>query len=194
MKVILKLDVFGLGRVGEIVNVKDGYARNFLIPKKLALYCTKLNIERLNKEKEIFQEENKKISEQANNIKKALLGKRIKIISQASDEGRLYGSITNMIIADKINNSFDLPQKIDKSNVSIKEPIKEVGIYTVNLSLHYDIKSEIEVVIGKSKEHISLLLEQKDGKKKKNKEENNNNQRKDKITSKEEENTKKTRE
>ena len=92
---------------------------------------------------------------------KILLGKTIKIISQASDEGRLYGAITNTIIAEKINNNLDLKEKITKNNVSIKDPIKETGVYEVDLALHYDIKSKIEVVVGKTKEHIDTILKEK---------------------------------
>jgi large subunit ribosomal protein L9 len=163
MNVILKLDVLGLGRVGEIVKVKNGYARNFLVPKGLAIYSTKSNMAKLESERAEFEEENKKKSEKANVIKKSLLGKTIKIISQASDEGRLYGAITNAIIAEKINNSFDLKENITKNNVSIKEPIKETGVYEVELALHYDIKSKIEVVVGKTKGHIDIILKEKKG-------------------------------
>lgn len=170
MKVILKLDVLGLGRVGEIVNVKDGYARNFLVPKGLAIYSTKDNMAKLEQERATFEAENKKISEKATSIKNSLIGKTLKIISQSSEEGRLYGSINSTTIAQRINNSFDIKDKITKNNVNIKEPIKETGLYKIELNLHYDIKSEINVVIGKSKEHISTILEEQKEAKKEEKE------------------------
>ena len=159
MKVILISNILGLGKIGEAVIVKDGFAKNFLIPQKAAINYNKRNLEIFEKEKEKFAAENNSKTEIAAATKTALEKKQIKIITPSSDEGKLYGSIKSSTIAEAINSQANIKNKITKDNVSIKEPIKETGIYDISLPLYYDIKTTVKVIIARNKEDAIRLLE-----------------------------------
>jgi large subunit ribosomal protein L9 len=160
MKVILISNILGLGKIGKTVVVKDGFAKNFLIPQKAAINYTKKNLEVFEKEREKFETENSNKTEVAIATKNALEKKQIKIITPSSDEGKLYGSIKSSTIAEAINSQINLKNKVTKDNVSIKEPIKETGIYNIPLPLYYDTQTTIKVIIARSKEDATRLLEE----------------------------------
>lgn len=144
MKVILKEDMKSLGQMAEIVNVSAGYARNYLIPKQLAVEANTKNLKE-------FEHYRKHILQKASRIKEALKTTSEKlstitltIKAKAGEEEKLFGSVTSMDIAEALKaDGFD----IDKKKISIEEPIKRLGIYSVNVKFHPEITSQIKVQV-----------------------------------------------
>ncbi|HSH52284.1 MAG TPA: 50S ribosomal protein L9 [Bacteroidales bacterium] len=145
MEIILKKDINKLGHKDDIVNVKDGYARNFLIPNGLAVIATtsakKMHAE--NKRQRAHKEE--KIKNQALEVAKKLENKTLTIGAKTSSTGKIFGSVNTIQIAEKLNaDGFD----IDRKNITITEDqIKEVGKYTANIKLHKEVTVEIEIEV-----------------------------------------------
>jgi large subunit ribosomal protein L9 len=144
MKVILKSDVKDLGNIGEVVNVKDGFARNFLVPKGLAVEASTKNVK-------VFEHEKKKIQEMARKVKAGAAGlaerisaAKITIKAKAGEEDRLFGSVTSMDIADALKAEGI---EIDKKKIQLDEPIKRVGEYTVAIKLHSDVSAQLNVQV-----------------------------------------------
>jgi large subunit ribosomal protein L9 len=150
LKVILTKDMEKLGSFGDIVNVKDGYAKNMLIPSKSALIATDGNI------KQVELIKNSRIKEEAKNIKEAteiaeiLKDTVLKFKVKTSDEGKLYGSITNKDLADKILEFKKV--EIDKKKIHMEDAIKDLGDHEVEIKLFKDIKSIIKVKVTSEKE------------------------------------------
>lgn len=145
MKVILLADVKGQGKKGELINTSDGYARNFLFPRKLAKPADAGSIKEIEmkKESEAFHlaEEKKKALE----IKEFLSDKQLVLKTTGGSDGRLYGAVTNKDISELIER--DLGLKIDKKVITIPETIKTVGIYTVKIKLFQGIIADLKVVV-----------------------------------------------
>ena len=131
MKVILTQDVKGQGKKGDVKNVSDGYANNFLIKKGLAVPATNDNMNIL---------KNKNASEEH---KRQIEGKQVVIAPKGGEGGKLFGSITSMDIADKVKK--DLKVEIDKRKILLKDNIKLAGIYEVEIKLHKDVTAKIKV-------------------------------------------------
>lgn len=144
MKVILLADVKNVGKKGEVVNASDGYARNFLFPRKLAQEATQENLHIVNQKKE--NERKKKLAEieEAQALADKLKGKEIKLTAKSGENGRLFGAITNKDIADAIKKQFNLD--IDKKKVVV-DTIKLVGTYDVELKLYPEISTKMKVLI-----------------------------------------------
>lgn len=146
MKVILTQTIPKLGEFGEVVTVKDGYARNYLIPKGLALPATPSSIktlELIRKQREGFEEKRKiKIQELAEKLE----GLSVDLAVKVDDEDRLFGSVTAQMIADALKEKgFD----IDKKCVIIEEPIQNLGVYTIKIQLSPDVVSSIRLWVVK---------------------------------------------
>ncbi len=142
MKVILKEDVKNLGTAGTVVNVADGFARNFLIPKKLAVEANTKNIKALEHERKKIEEAARKAKEMAKEVSARLSSVTIEIKAKAGEEGKLFGSITNADISDALKKEgFE----IDRKKIIVEEPIKRLGSYTVNVKVHQDITVPINV-------------------------------------------------
>ncbi len=145
MKVILLNDVKGSGKKGDLINVSDGYARNCLLPKKLAKEATPQAINELNNAKEALKfktnEEIKKAKEHANVID----GKTVKISAKTGNEGKLFGSITAKEIAFEIEKNFHIT--VDKRKISLKSEIKSLGSYECNVKLYNGINAKIKVMV-----------------------------------------------
>ena len=142
MEVILKQDIQNLGYVNEIVSVKSGYARNYLIPKGLAITATETNKKVLeeNLRQRSFKEE--KIIKEAETLAKALEGITVKIGAKAAETGKIFGSVNNIQIADAINEQFKYD--IDRKKILVDgESIKELGTYSAEIRLHKDVKANI---------------------------------------------------
>jgi len=145
MEIILKQDVNNLGHKDDIVNVKDGYARNFLIPKGIAVIATtsakKMHEE--NKRQRAHKEE--KIKNEAIEIAKKLENKTLTIGAKTSSTGKIFGSVNTIQIAEKLQaDGFE----IDRKNITISEDqIKEVGKYKANIKLHKEVTVEIEIEV-----------------------------------------------
>ena len=145
MVVILKRDVKGTGRAGDVVKVNDGYARNMLIPKGYAIEATKGNIRSLEKVKEKQAEEEAQqraaASEKAEQLKKA----QVTIVTKSGEGGRLFGSITSKDIADAVMEQTGI--SVDKKKTKLDQPIKNLGTFHVEIKLYYDINAEITVTV-----------------------------------------------
>lgn len=145
MKVILLEDVKGQGKKGDLINTSDGYARNFLFPRKLAKPADAGSIKEIEmkKESEAFHlaQEKKK----ANEMKEFLSDKQVVFKTTGGADGRLYGAVTTKDIAEKIEK--DLGVKIDKRNISINDTIKTAGIYPVKVKLFQGITAELKIVV-----------------------------------------------
>jgi large subunit ribosomal protein L9 len=144
MKVILLADVKNVGKKGEVINASDGYARNFLFPRKLAQEATQENLHILNQKKE--NERKKKLAEieEAQALADKLKGKEIKLTAKSGENGRLFGAITNKDIADAIKKQFNVD--VDKKKV-IVDTIKIVGAYDVEVKLYAEISTKMKVLI-----------------------------------------------
>lgn len=146
MKVILLKEVQGRGGEGDIINVKDGFANNFLLPQGYAVKATKGNIKQLEQRKSnIAQREVKRI-EEAEAIQQKINGAKFKVDVQIGDEGQLFGSVTSQMIADGIKKNCDVD--IDKRRVEIRKAIRSVGAYSVDVSVYRNIKASVTVVVG----------------------------------------------
>jgi len=144
MKVILLKDVKGVGKKGEVINAADGYARNFLFPRKLAEQATDSSMHILNNQKEA--ERRKKLAEveAAQKLAQELSGKEIVIAVKTGENGRLFGSITGKDIADELKKQIGLD--IDKKKIVI-ENIKQLGTYDTEIKLYPEISTKIKVII-----------------------------------------------
>lgn len=150
MKVILKSDVNGTGKAGEIVKVSDGFARNMLIPKGLAEEATQANIKRYEKEREAQRKRLAETRMDAEKQKGKLDNKSLLIETTAGDEGKLFGSITSMDIAKKVEEIYGIA--VDKKKIDLDQPIKRTGSYRVDVRLFTDVKATLVVKVKDQKE------------------------------------------
>lgn len=146
MKVILLKEVKGRGGEGDVIEVKDGFANNYLLKEGYALKATKGNLNQLEqRRKNIEKREETRIAE-ANELKAKLDGLKFTADVQIGEEGQLFGAVTSQMIADGIKKNADV--EIDKRRIDIRKAIKTVGLHTAEVSIYRDIKSEIQVVVG----------------------------------------------
>lgn len=144
MKIILRQSVENLGRPGEIVKVKDGYARNFLIPQKLALPLTEGNLKQFEQEKRLVAIKEGKLKAEAEEIAARYSGTRLVFTKKAGEEGILYGSVTTTEIAEALaKKGFE----IDRRRLVISEPIKRVGEFEVSARIHTEVSLPVTVVV-----------------------------------------------
>jgi large subunit ribosomal protein L9 len=144
MKVILKEDVKNLGKMGDIVNVAEGHARNFLIPQKLAVEAVTGNIKELEHQKKVIQEKAKKQKNSAQTLSEKISSLNLFIEAKAGEEEKLFGSITSMDIAAALKNEgID----IDKKKISVEEPIKRLGSYTVSVKIYPEITTQLNITV-----------------------------------------------
>lgn len=147
MEVILLQRVEKLGKMGDVVNVRPGFARNFLLPKKVALRATKENIDHFSKEKEALENLNQKHKKEAETLAKRFEGTTVTLIRQASEGGQLYGSVSARDIAEACQQ-----EHVTKSNVRIDHPIKTLGIHAVRVQLHPEVYVTISVNVAMSED------------------------------------------
>ena len=157
MKVILIAVNPRLGKIGDIVEVKNGYAKNFLIPQKQAICYTSSNYKIFESRKHEFEQENAKNLEGASKLQAKLEGKDILIIQNASDDGRLYGSVNSSVVAARINETIK-EKSILRSQIFLKKPIKEIGVYDAVVNLHSDVKSSVRLIVTRSESEVDALL------------------------------------
>lgn len=146
MKVILKEDVKGSGKKGELVNVSDGYARNFLLPKGLAMEASNQAMGEL-KAKQAAAEHHAAMEKQAaEELAKTINEKTVKLTAKAGANGKLFGSVTSKEIADVINKAFSC--SIDKRKVTLENDIKAFGTFTAQIKLHPGVTAQVFVLVG----------------------------------------------
>lgn len=144
MEIILKKDISGLGYKNDLIKVKDGYARNYLIPKGMAMVATESSKKVLAelKKQQAYKEE--KIKNEAETMAKALEGAELKIAVKASSTGKIFGSVNSIIIANAIKDQKNL--EVDRKTIVLDEDhIKEVGKHKAKIRLHKEIEVEIDL-------------------------------------------------
>ena len=142
MKVILRQDFETLGKIGEVVDVKDGYARNFLFPRGLAYAALKGNIRALDDEKKAVEKRSLQELKAAETLAAELETVSVTIPVQVGEEDKIFGTVTTQMIADGLK---EKGHDIDKRKVEIEEPIKALGIYGVSLKIHQNVNAKIKV-------------------------------------------------
>ena len=145
MEVILKQDVKGTGKAGDIVKVSDGYARNRLIPGGLAIEATPANKKAYEREKAKAKEKYEAERAVALDFAKRLEDKIVVVKTKVGDNGRLFGSITSMDIANAIKEQTG--EDVDRRKIILKNPIKETGVETIEIKLFQDINAKVVVKI-----------------------------------------------
>ncbi len=146
MKLVLREDVDTLGKRGQVINVAKGYARNFLLPKKLAFIATDENIVRVEQQKKIVHAKELREKEEAEELAKKFKDLSITIIKKVAENQVLYGSVSQGDIAEKL---VEEGYEIDKKRIVIDEPIKKLGIYDVSIMLHTEVVPTIKVWVVK---------------------------------------------
>ena len=142
MNVILRDQVESLGKFGEVVKVADGYARNYLIPKGLAVLASPAGIKQANAEKEAFLRKEQKRVEKAQKLAAELGAVTLGFAKKAGDDDRLFGSVTSHDIGDALKaKGFE----IEKKGIILSEPIKTLGLHTVTVKLHSEVSAEIKI-------------------------------------------------
>ncbi len=144
MKVILLQDIDKLGKKYDVKDVKDGYARNFLIPKKLIKIANKKNMEWLEEQKQIIAKEAEESLKKTEAKVSAVDGLEVIIPVKIGDKGQLFESITAQRISEEIKK---LGVDIDASQIDLKEPIKELGEFPINIKFEHNLEAEVKVII-----------------------------------------------
>lgn len=144
MKLILKEDVEFLGRMGDLVTVKPGYARNFLLPKDKAVEATMRNVKTLEHEKRLIAAKIDKIKKGFESLANKIQSSPVTISVQVGEEGKLFGSVTNKDIAEALSQQG---VDVDKRKIELEAPLKEVGEVTIPVRLHHDVTAKLKVTI-----------------------------------------------
>lgn len=146
MKVVLKQDVRGTGKKGDIVNVADGYARNFLIVRGLAVEASTQALNDIKNAKLAQEHHAQQLREQAESTAKKLNEKTVKLVAKAGQGGKLFGSITSKEIASEIEKVFG--ESVDKKKISLENDIKGFGTFTAEIKLHPGVSAKVYVVVS----------------------------------------------
>ena len=145
MKVILLQDVRGKGKKGQMLEVSDGYARNYMLPRKIAVEATPDAINTMKMNDKATQDRIAREKAEAMEVSRKLRGMTLTVTAKGGGAGRLFGSVTNQEIADALGQEAGI--KLDKRKIVIAEPIKNVGTYTVTCKLGYEITAPLTVKI-----------------------------------------------
>lgn len=149
MQVILLERVGRLGQMGDVVNVRDGYARNFLLPKGKALRASKENLEEFKKRRVQLEARNLELKKEAEAVAEKLNGQQFTSIRQAGDTGQLYGSVSTRDIADMVKEGGFT---VDRTQVVLDRPIKSLGLHEVRITLHPEVEVKVILNVARSKE------------------------------------------
>ncbi len=155
MEVILLERVSKLGHMGDVVRVRDGFARNFLLPRGKALRATDDNKQRFEAMKAELQAKNQEAKSGAEKVAAGLDGKSVIVLRQASETGQLYGSVSTRDIASLIN--AEGGAQISRTQVELNNPIKSIGQYKVPLALHADVDTTITVIVARSNDEAERI-------------------------------------
>ena len=143
MKVILKDNIKGVGKKNEVINASDGYARNFLFPKNLAVEATPENMQKLNSQNQAKQYRKDQEKEQAQEIAKKLEKITVEIKVQAGENGKIFGSVSSKEVSESLEKQYKIV--IDKKKIEIKEPIKVLGTRTIEARLFEGVIGKIRI-------------------------------------------------
>jgi large subunit ribosomal protein L9 len=144
MEVILKEDILNIGKIGEVVRVRDGYARNYLLPRGLVLIANKKNLKTFEHQKKLVADQKQKIARQAQAVSDQLAGVSLTISMRTGEEGRLFGSVTNIQI-EKALKAKGLD--VDRRKIHLSEPIKTLGEYEIPIRLTADVTVPLKLSV-----------------------------------------------
>ena len=147
--VILRENVANLGEAGDLVTVKPGFARNYLLPRGLAFEATQANIRRLEEDRRRADERAKRDFLEARRRASSLEEVSLTFNARAGEESKLFGSITTADIAEKLNEEGRLDFEVDRRQIELDEPIKSLGVFNVAIKLHAEVRPEIKVWVIK---------------------------------------------
>ncbi len=145
MKVILLDNIKGVGKKDEVINASDGYARNFLFPKKLAIEANAENMSKLNNKKEANNYRKDLEKQEAQEIAKKLKGILLKMRVKAGENGKIFGGVTAKEISENLKTQYNM--EIDKKKVDLKEPIKTIGSFQVNIKLYEGVVGTLKLEV-----------------------------------------------
>ncbi len=145
MKVILKQDIDKLGKVGEVVEVSDGFGRNFLIPQGKAISYTKGNLKQAEYLKKKEMDKKERELNEAKNFAEKLNNLSLEIKVKAGEQDKLYGSVTSKDISDVLASEYGL--ELDKKKIDLKEPLKKLGVYDLPVNLYKDVVARLRVKV-----------------------------------------------
>ena len=144
MKVILREDIPNLGKSGEVVSVKDGFGRNYLLPRQLAVLASEKNVRQLEHERAVITDQQAKQRAGAEALAKQVGNVQVRIPRKVGEQDKLYGSVTALDIAEALAAQG---QKVDRRALHLAEPIKALGTYEVELRLHRDVTAKVKVEV-----------------------------------------------
>ena len=147
MKVILQKDIANLGEAGDIKEVADGYARNYLLPKKLVIVANETSQRAIGHQKKLIKIKKEKRKKQSEKLSESLAGIELRIAAQVGEEEKLFGSVTSMDIARELK---ELGYEIDKRRIHLDEPIKKTGEYDISIKLDEGLHAVIKVYVERS--------------------------------------------
>jgi large subunit ribosomal protein L9 len=156
IEVILMERIERLGQLGQVVKVRPGYARNFLLPQQKAMRATKTNIEFFEKQRAVFEAQNIQQRDEAVAASKKLEGISVMLVRQASDSGQLYGSVTARDVAEAATAAG---HKIERRTVEITAPIKAIGQFPIKIKLHPEVTVSISVNVARTEEEGKMQLQ-----------------------------------
>ena len=145
MQVILKKDVNKIGKAGQLLEVSDGYARNFLFPRNLAEEATVGKIEDLKTRQQSRKVKEDKEKQAAEEVKKLLQGKVVRVAASAGESGKLFGSVTTSQIAEALSAQFAI--KADKRDIKLAEPVKQPGNHAISIRLHSGVAADMTLIV-----------------------------------------------
>ncbi len=151
-EIILLERIESLGQMGDVVKVKSGYARNFLLPKKKALRATKENVAFFETQKKALEATNVKKRDEAEKLAKKVDGLKVVIIRQAAEAGQLFGSVSSRDIAEAITAAG---VKVERNQVQVNQAFKLIGLFPVSVALHPEVKSTVTLNIARSEEEAA---------------------------------------
>lgn len=144
MKLILREDVYNLGKSGELVTVKEGYARNYLLPRNLAMLASSANVRQLEHEKQVIELRQQKLKGVSLEQAKKLEGVKLTIKRKVGEQDKLFGSVTALDIAEALAAAG---HKLDRRLIHLPEPIRSVGAFEVEVRLHRDVTAKLAVAV-----------------------------------------------
>ena len=153
MEVILLERVEKLGLMGDVVNVKPGYARNYLLPKNKAISATSTNKERFENKRNEYEATNLETKNEAENIGKKLDGNLVTMVRQAGENGNLYGSVNARDVADGL---VEIGYNVNRSQISLERPIKTVGLHPIKVALHPEVVVTVTANVARSEDEAKL--------------------------------------
>lgn len=146
MEIILKKDAPSLGKMGNVVRVTDGYARNYLIPQGIGLEATPKNLKLLEKEIKVWQKKAEKLKEEAVQLAVEIEKLSLSFARKTGEEDKIFGSVTSLDIEEKMKENGI---QIDRKKIHVEEPIKTLGIFTVPIKLHPEITANLKISVVK---------------------------------------------